>query len=437
MAYDDYAGVYKEANPWEEKDPNASYRYPTQQTSQTTTTEQPAQEEQDLGWGSYGYSGLNQNKVDAGHDSPKYQISQVLSNFDPRKGITGEVLEALNKLGLGTFSGQDDKLYVGGNVDSRFGDVLSSDMVTGFKTGNGTWGAWGSPLDGGGQAPATSAPSYTPISYAAQSPSAGGSTPNMSNVTVVQVGGDGDPFGGNGVKLSTGDWVPKDHPLAQQAQGNVTGQSSSHTGIPASTDKDLLLKTIRDRMTQDLNIDPNDPIIKNQVDHYGAKQENTRSRYMSEMAEKLSAQGLGASGRLNNEQRFADEQSARSQGEFQAELMGRELLTRRNEIQQAIDSMANVLTESERQALQRELSAADNALRRYGIDTQNSQYYAGLGQADRQFAAELAQRDRLAGSDDAFRYAQLGQNDSQFRDQLGFNLGDRQAYWDAVRRGVV
>jgi hypothetical protein len=99
--------------------------------------------------------------------------------------------------------------------------------------------------------------------------------------------------------------------------------------------------------------------------------------------------------------------------------------------------MASVLTESERQALQKELAVMDDAVRRYGIDTQNSQYFAGLGQADRHFAAELAQRDRLAGSDDAFRYAQLGQNDSQFRDQLGFNLGDRQAYWDAVRRGIA
>jgi len=96
-------------------------------------------------WGSYGHGALNQDKIDRGHDSPKYQIARTLSNFDPSKGITPEALEALNALGIGTFSGQDDKLFVGGEgMDPRFKGITGSDMVRGFKTGKGTWGGWGS-----------------------------------------------------------------------------------------------------------------------------------------------------------------------------------------------------------------------------------------------------------------------------------------------------
>ena len=95
-------------------------------------------------FGSFGHGSLNQDKIAAGHDSPKYQIARVLSHFDPSKGITPEALEALNSLGIGTFSGQNDKLFVGGEMDPRFKGVTGSDIVRGFKTGQGTWGGWGS-----------------------------------------------------------------------------------------------------------------------------------------------------------------------------------------------------------------------------------------------------------------------------------------------------
>ena len=101
------------------------------------------------GWGQYGVQGLDQNKVANNHDSPKYQLARLQSHFDPRQGVTPEFLAAANQLGIGTFTGHDDKLFVGGNVDPRFGNVLNSDINIGFKTGNGQWGAWGSEIGGG------------------------------------------------------------------------------------------------------------------------------------------------------------------------------------------------------------------------------------------------------------------------------------------------
>lgn len=91
------------------------------------------------GWGPYMPQGYNADKIARGHDSPKYQIGKVLSNFDYRQGITPEVLEALNALGIGTFSGSRDKLSVGGNVDPRFGGYNKFDIVKNFAGGGEGW----------------------------------------------------------------------------------------------------------------------------------------------------------------------------------------------------------------------------------------------------------------------------------------------------------
>jgi CRISPR/Cas system-associated endoribonuclease Cas2 len=140
---------------------------------------------------------------------------------------------------------------------------------------------------------------------------------------------------------------------------------------------------------------------------------------------------------MDTERRMASENAGMAVGGFEAELMGRELTARRDEIRHALDSFGAELTENERQQLQRELAKAENDIKKYGIDTQNSQYMAGLSQADRHFLQEMAQRGKFADQDNAFRYAQLGQDDSQFRDQMGFQHGDRASYWDAVRRGLL
>lgn len=81
--------------------------------------------------------------------SEKYKIGAVLSNFDPTKGLTPEVIEALNSANIfGAKFGMDgeDKLNVidtGGH--ERFGSGGIGDVIEGFKTGNGKWGAWADP----------------------------------------------------------------------------------------------------------------------------------------------------------------------------------------------------------------------------------------------------------------------------------------------------
>ena len=82
---------------------------------------------------------------DPNKKSAKYQIGRTLSQFDPKQGITPEVLAALNALGFGTFSGQKDKLSLQGLTDAGkaaglVGDYQDADFNIGFNTGNGVWG---------------------------------------------------------------------------------------------------------------------------------------------------------------------------------------------------------------------------------------------------------------------------------------------------------
>lgn len=96
------------------------------------------------------YSAYDQQKMARPWDqmSEKYKIGTVLSNFDPKQGLTPDVIAALNGANIhgAKFSGSGDKLTVdnAGGYD-RFGQGGMSDVNIGFKGGNGQWGAWTDP----------------------------------------------------------------------------------------------------------------------------------------------------------------------------------------------------------------------------------------------------------------------------------------------------
>lgn len=67
----------------------------------------------------------------------KYDTGRTLSQFDPKQGITPEVLAALNKLDYGTFAGSGDKLSLTGAKNAKdAGDFGPQDWIGGFKAGN-------------------------------------------------------------------------------------------------------------------------------------------------------------------------------------------------------------------------------------------------------------------------------------------------------------
>lgn len=85
------------------------------------------------------------------HD-PKYDFARTASQFDPRQGVTPDMLAKLNALGDGTWgSGGGDNLSFNGQ---------SIDAIQGYKGGNGQW-AW-QPEDAGGAAPQQGATGAAP-----------------------------------------------------------------------------------------------------------------------------------------------------------------------------------------------------------------------------------------------------------------------------------
>jgi hypothetical protein len=180
------------------------------------------------------------------------------------------------------------------------------------------------------------------------------------------------PAGGNGLGGTDG-------------SGNAGGYGSGYTGFPPTSGLptnpppppgvskelyDMLLA----RAKQGTTIDRNDSNIRQQVDPYAAAQERARRNYLADAAEQL-----GPTANLRGESRVAMERAGQATGAFEGQLIGRELENRRSEIQHALDSLGNRLTEDQRIALQKELGYLSDATQRYGIDSNERQNNAQVG----------------------------------------------------------
>jgi hypothetical protein len=289
-------------------------------------------------------------------------------------------------------------------------------------------GAWPAPSNSGAmeKPPATTS--------ALPPPSTTSALPTRPNFSWIE----------NGVSKNTNNWGEaewrqyyKEHPDDPYARQVGAPPAPAPTGggtptTPPVDPKADLMKLLTDRMHQTLEIDKNDPIIKQQADSYKANEERARRDMLADAAE---AGGRFSTGGQRGMERMASERMGQRTGMFESQLVAQELGARRSEIKDAIDSMGNLLTEGERQALQKELAELDASIRRQQMDMQNAQFSAQLSQAERHFLKQLEQQGRFAEMDDAFRRMQLGQNDSQWRDQIGFNEQQERNKWDWLQRG--
>lgn len=257
-----------------------------------------------------------------------------------------------------------------------------------------------------------------------------------------------DPFTalGGGVQLPNGGWVPRDHPLAQpylsqspntpatagtaaNTPGNtVQGQSSAaqtYSATPGAAPapftsnqgtQDVVRNTYLQQATQGTTIDRNDPNFRQQADAYSATQDRARRQYQSEAAERLSAQGLGNSGAMQQERRFSDEQAANSKGQFESELVARELTNRRDEIKDALSGLHGMVSGDQAAALQQQLAQLDAAIKR-----------EGLAQSGTLGARDLSIKDKLGtGALNVDLMKALLQN-QQFGKDLGLRIGDAES----------
>lgn len=138
--------------------------------------------------------------------------------------------------------------------------------------------------------------------------------------------------------------------------------------------KDKLYELLMGRATQSLNIDRNDPIIRAQSDAFNAQQQRASRDYLAQVAERA-----GSNANIGMERRMAAEKVGQASGNFEAQLMGRELEARRNEIQHALSTRAQLLTDEQRLNLQRELSYLEDATRRFGISENANLGWGDLG----------------------------------------------------------
>jgi hypothetical protein len=184
---------------------------------------------------------------------------------------------------------------------------------------------------------------------------------------------------------------------------------------------DELYGMYTDRAKQGLAIDRNDPIIRAQADAYGAQQERARRNYLADLAEQS-----GPLTNLRGEQRLSAERLGQAVGGFEAELLGRELTARREEIAQALEGMRGLLTADQEINLRRELGYYDDAIAKQRLALDRELGFAGLD----------VQREGIQSNADLER-ARLNSQMDQFLAELGFRTDDRNSYWDAIRSGLI
>lgn len=166
--------------------------------------------------------------------------------------------------------------------------------------------------------------------------------------------------------------------------GNGFGGSGSGS-LTGGGNNGELYNLLMNRIRKGEGTDANDPIIKGQVDAYRAEQERAKRNYLSDAAEKG-----GPLVNLNGEQRLAAERTGQNVSGFQAQLLGRELQSQRDQIMNYIKEAGDLLTDQEKMSLQLQLAEIDDATKRYGIN----------------------------------------ENARQFNNDLGLKAWDRQNYWD-------
>jgi hypothetical protein len=138
-----------------------------------------------------------------------------------------------------------------------------------------------------------------------------------------------------------------------------TGTYQSQTGS--------VFNQLLQQARQGTTIDPTDPNFRMQADTYAAALERARRDQIADNAERMSATGLAGSGAESVQDRLINERSSQAQAGMEADLMGRELMNRRQEIQSALTQLLQAGQMDQARALQWQLGLIDAQLRKAGL----------------------------------------------------------------------
>jgi len=142
--------------------------------------------------------------------------------------------------------------------------------------------------------------------------------------------------------------------------------TSTWSADPRTND---LYNTLLGRSNQSLQISPDDPIIRNQTDNFAATEDRQQKKYLSDLAEQE-----GGTGNLGMEKRMSSEKIGQDTANFQGQLMGNELMARRQEIQDSLTQMGSLLSDQEKMDLQNQLAIMDNLLGQANLQQGAFQY---------------------------------------------------------------
>lgn len=208
------------------------------------------------------------------------------------------------------------------------------------------------------------------------------------------------------------------------AKASVASQWNSTPSAPAAAQRDPRLDELYARLVgradQGLNVTREDPAVRGRADAYAANEERSKRNYLADLAEKE-----GPNANLLAETRLANERVGQRSGAMEAELMGREITAKRDEIQQALQQMQGQLNSEEERALRQKLAELNDATQRLGISTSasTSKYGIDSNAATARRGQDLGWEGELLGND-------------RFMRTLGFNQGEADRAYDLRYRGL-
>lgn len=290
-------------------------------------------------------------------------------------------------------------------------------------------------------------------------------------VNVSQAAGAGaDPFAamGGGV-LVNGGWLPKDHPLAQQAQqaaqapaanAPVTTQPTPTTSVPQqpgtptnAPPQGQLDDTVRQRLLELLNPQPITADLLNgtpEASAYRLGSQRSEERQLAQLAEDAAQNGYTGTAEFDAKRRGLSEQRGEGESQFLGNLATQRLTQQRDELLAGIQTAQQSGQFEAAQAMQLQIAKMNDAIQRSQMSQQNEQFTQAQGQQNTQFGAAQSLQERLAQLDAGIRQqqvsqsgqlgnaslelqkllglgnldlsrAQLGQQGSQFNSTLGYN----------------
>ena len=147
---------------------------------------------------------------------------------------------------------------------------------------------------------------------------------------------------------------------------------------------------ITDASMPNLQIDPNDPIVKGQTEAYRTQATRQMQQRLSDLAAER-----GPNTNISAESRAANEALGTDVGAFQANAMANELGARRQEIAQALQAGTGLLTAEQQLQLTEEQTMIDKQLQEMGMQLQESQF--GRSLAERGYEYDTTRGDTVYG----------------------------------------